>query len=154
VEESFVLYALKVHSFYCKKGETVEITLEELKNKNACSEHLELFKRHFGESVKLTREVLIAAPSQGFNLDWLAENFLSEYQRAEYQRVTAPALAEYERVTAPALAEYERVTAPALAEYERVTAQALAEYERVEAQAWAEYKRVKAQALADILQLD
>jgi cell division septum initiation protein DivIVA len=121
----------------------VEITLEELKSKNACSEHLELFKKHFGESVKLTREVLIAAPSQGFNLDWLAENFLSEYQRAEYERVTADAWAEYKRVTAPALAEYERVTAPALAEYERV-----------EAQAWAEYKRVKAQALADILQLD
>jgi hypothetical protein len=132
----------------------VEITLGELKNKNACSEHLELFKKHFGESVKLTREILMAAPSQGFNLDWLAENFLSEYQRAEYERVKADALAEYERVKAPALAEYERVKAPAWAEYKRVKAQALAEYERVTAPAWAEYERVTAPALADILQLD
>ena len=42
-----------------------------------------------------------------------------------------PAWAEYERVTAQALAEYESVKAPAWAEYERVAATALAEYTRV-----------------------
>jgi cell division septum initiation protein DivIVA len=141
------------------------VTLERLKNKNACSEHIKLFEKHFGESVRLTREVLIAAAPQGFNLDWLAENFLNKKQRAEYKRVEADALAqcerveadawaEYKRVTADALAQYQRVKAPALAQYQRVETPALAEYQRVTADALAQYQRVKAQALADILQLD
>lgn len=92
------------------------ITIAWLKERDACSDMVDLFEQVFGESVEITRETLLKAAETGQAPSWLADELLNDAALAEYQRVTAPALAEYQRVKAQALAEYERVKAPALAD--------------------------------------
>ncbi len=82
--------------------------VDQLTKARACSEQIELFRSTFGESVNVT-EALCAKYFDKFYWNWAAGNLLSAQGRAEYERVTGPALAEYERVTGPAWAEYERV---------------------------------------------
>jgi uncharacterized membrane protein YqiK len=138
-----------------------QITLDHLKQHQACNEQVRLFAATFGASASLTLKNLNKAIKAGLQINWLT-NLLTPENWAEYKRVRAPAWAEYERVRdtawaeykrvrAPAWAEYERVRAPAWAEYQRATAPAWAEYERVAAPAWAEYQRVTARTLLKLL---
>src|SRR5208282_2710189 len=96
----------------------MRLHIQQLIDRKACQEQVDLFRAKFGESVDITEELCVSVATE-FNFDWAAQELL-----------TAPALAEYECVTAQALAEYERVTAQAQAEYKRVTTQAWAEYQR------------------------
>ena len=86
------------------------LTLQRLKDLDACTEQLALFESTFGESVEVTPELCVSVADK-FNFVWAARYLLSQSARTEYGRVRAPAWAEYERVTAPVLAEYERVLA-------------------------------------------
>ena len=79
------------------------LTLQQLKDANACHEQVSLFQRTFGESVEVT-VALAEQYAQQFNFGFAARHFL-----------TAPALAEYVKVTAAARAEYDKVIAAAFA---------------------------------------
>jgi hypothetical protein len=103
----------------------MRITLQQLTDKDACQEQVDLFRALFGDSVDVTEE-LCASVAGKFDFDWAASSLLAPSARAEYKRATAPAWAEYKRATAPAWAEYKRATAPARDEYERATAVAFA----------------------------
>jgi len=107
--------------------------INQLIKNHACGEQVELFRSTFGD----------------FDIAWAAENLLSASARAEYHKVTAPALTEYDKVTASARAEYHKVTASARAEYDKVTDPARAEYHKVKATALAEYDKVMATARAE-----
>ena len=108
----------------------MEITLQQLRELEACEDQAKLFEATFGDAAELTVENADRAVEARLNTDWLASRTLTAAAREEYQRVKAPALAECQRVEAHALAEYERVEAHARAEYERVRDAAWAEYQR------------------------
>jgi hypothetical protein len=108
----------------------IKITSRLLKSKRACAEQVALFKELGGDTKLLTKELFLTHVSK-FNIQWAVNNLLTSAQRAEYKRVSGPAVAEYERVRGLAYAEYERVSGPAVAEYKRVRGLAWAEYERV-----------------------
>jgi hypothetical protein len=112
------------------------LKLSTLVEHNACSGQTKLFKKMFGNSVRVTEKLCLSVADK-FNFSWAARNLLTPEALAEYCRVTAPALAEYDRVTASAWAEYDRVAAPAWAEYCRVAMPVWAEYDRVTASAFA-----------------
>ena len=118
------------------------ITLDMLRQHNACSDQQELFVDTFGQSAKLTRRNWARAIKVGLSVFWM-ERLLS-----------APAWAAYVKVRALALAEYVKASAPAQAEYEKVRDAALAEYEKVRALALAEYVKVRDAALYDALVAD
>jgi hypothetical protein len=135
------------------------LTLQQLKDADACNAQVVLFRQTFGVSVEVTGE-LAEQYAQQFDFGFAAQRFLSapalaEYKkvaapaRAEYDKARAPALAEYKKVAAPARAEYDKARAPALAEYKKVAAAARAEYDKVIAPAYAEYHKVRAQAFAN-----
>jgi hypothetical protein len=123
------------------------LTLQQLKDANACHAQVSLFQRTFGESVEVTVE-LAKQYAQQFDFGFAAQRFLSAPARAEYDKVAAAAWAEYDKVRAAAFAEYHKVIAPARAEYDKVAAAAWAEYHKVIAAAWAEYDKVIAAAFA------
>ena len=65
------------------------ITLQWLKNRGACKWQLRLFKRRYGESVKVTKVECLAVANM-FDFDWLASHSLSPkawciYNRACYR---------------------------------------------------------------------
>ena len=119
------------------------ITLTQLTEKHACREQRELFKQTFGESVKLSEELVIKFASQ-FSINWCAENLLTSENNFLYEKQIAPLLAEYEKQHAPLLAEYEKQIAPLLAEYEKQRAPRYAEYQKQIAQLLAEYEKQRA----------
>jgi hypothetical protein len=118
-----------------KKSRLLKLsTLIEL---GACSDQVELFRKTFGESVRVTEKLCLSV-SDKFAWTWAASHLLSAL--TEYARVRALAWAEYKRVISLACSEYERAIAPAVAtraEYERITAPARTEYERAKALAFA-----------------
>ena len=122
--------------------------LKTLTDQGACDEQVELFRKRFGESVRVT-DTLCIKVAQDFDFSWAARHLLSDSVLADYERVKAAARADYDRVTVAALADYRRVKAAVLADYRRVKAAVLADYERVKAAAWADYDRVTAAVLAD-----
>ena len=69
----------------------MNITIKWLKEKNACSDQVELFKKTFGEKATLNLPNLKKAATSGLNIDWFAEHFLS-----------APALKAYDEARATA----------------------------------------------------
>ena len=73
---------------------TKTVTLAWLREHRACADQVAIFKEEWGESADITRPNLERAAALGLDLYWLAERCL-----------TAPALAEYQRLTAPALAD-------------------------------------------------
>ena len=88
--------------------------LKALTDLGACAGAVKVFRKRFGESVRVTEALCIKA-AQDFDFGWAARHLLSESAWADYRRVTAPALADYERVKAAAWADYERVKAAAFA---------------------------------------
>ena len=118
------------------------ITIDMLRQHNACSDQQELFVTTFGKSAKLTWRNWSKAIKAGLSVSWV-ECLLSD-----------PALAEYKKVSDPAWAEYEKVRDAALAEYKKVSDPALAEYKKVRDPAWAEYEKVRDAALYEALVAD
>ena len=137
-----------------------KITLQQLKDLDACQDQVDLFADTFGDEVIIKSEKharKLADKYPEFDYGWIAVNMLSEAARAEYKEVRGPAWAEYQEVLDAAFAEYEKALEAALAEhrkgldstwasYLKVRASALAEYEEVRGPAWAEYRKVRAAA--------
>jgi hypothetical protein len=102
------------------------LTLQQLKDADACNAQVSLFQQTFGASVEVTVE-LAEQYAQQFDFDFAARHFLTAAAYAEYDKVRAAARAEYNKVRAPAYAEYYKVTAAAAwAEYDKVIAAAFA----------------------------
>ena len=101
------------------------LRLQTLIDKGACAEQVELFRKLYGDKVRVTQKLCVAVADK-FSFDWAATKLLSASAGAEYERDMAQVWAEYQRVMASAGAEYERVMASAWAEYQRVKARAFA----------------------------
>ena len=84
--------------------------------------------------------------SGGMSKIGLPLDLLNDLGKAEYKKITNPALAEYNKIKDQALAEYKKIADPALAEYNKIKDPALAEYNKITDQAWAEYNKIKDQA--------
>ena len=104
------------------------LTLAHLKSLGACEDQVELFESRFGESVELTKELMIEQ-SKDFDLDWLADEILSTDDLKAYDEAIASALKAYEEAEAPALKAYEEAAAPAWKAYEEAVAPALKAYD-------------------------
>ena len=90
------------------------LRLQTLIDKGACAEQVELFRKLYGDKVRVTQKLCVAVADK-FSFDWAATKLLSASVWAEYERDMAPAEAEYQRVKASAWAEYGRVRARAFA---------------------------------------
>ena len=78
------------------------LTLQQLRDVRACDEQVELFKQHFGDSVRVT--VARAKKfSTVFNFDFAARHFLSTAARKVYEDTRAAAWKVYKDTCAPAL---------------------------------------------------
>jgi hypothetical protein len=64
-------------------------TLQEL---DACADQVRLFRKCFGESIRVTKALCVKV-AQDFNFDWAAQNLLTPAAWAEHQRVAARAFA-------------------------------------------------------------
>jgi hypothetical protein len=83
------------------------LKLSTLIDLGACSDQVELFRKTFGESVRVTEKFCLSA-SDKFSWRWAAYQLLSAQRLTEYERAIAPAVAtraEYERITALAFAQ-------------------------------------------------
>ena len=82
----------------------MKVTAAQLEGWYACGEQVTTFRSEWGESVTLTRAVLLRAAELGLDLEWWLGRTRPDLV-TEYEKVTAPAWAEYQKVTAPALAD-------------------------------------------------
>ena len=78
------------------------ITLDMLRQHDACSDQQELFVATFGQSAKLTRRNWARAIKVGLSVSWM-ERLLSDAALAEYVKVRDAALAEYVKARDAAL---------------------------------------------------
>ena len=111
------------------------ITLQQLIDKDACKDQVELFKKTFGDSVEVTRELAIKY-AQYFDFIWAADNLLD-----------APAWKIYKETIAPALKLYKETTAPAWKLYKETSDTASKLYEETIAPAWKLFVETRAPAL-------
>ncbi len=72
----------------------MKITIEQLKDFDACEDQRDLFAKHFGTEVEIT-EVLCAEVAGIFDWGWAAENLLSNEGRVEWERAVAVAAAPH-----------------------------------------------------------
>ena len=93
------------------------ITYKQLIDKKACEKQRELFKKIFGQSVTLTKDIVKKYGSQ-FDVNWLAKNFLNEKDYREYYEKREPFLKEYNEKCEPFLKEYEEKRELLWKEYE------------------------------------
>ena len=89
------------------------ITVEMLKQIDACEDQVELFEQVFPKGAPVSMRSLAKAQKAGLDV-FFAERLLTGPAWAEYEKVTGPALAEYEKVGGPAWAEYEKVSGASL----------------------------------------
>jgi hypothetical protein len=68
---------------------TTVITLAQLREAGACKSQLDLFKKRFGESVRVTEELAIQYGPE-FDTEWAAMNLLSPSVYDEYVAALAP----------------------------------------------------------------
>ncbi len=76
-------------------------------------------------------------------------DILNDKGKAEYNKITKPALAEYEKIEQPAWVEYEKIEQPAMAAYKKIIQPAWAEYKKIEQPAMAAYKKIIQPAWAE-----
>ena len=88
------------------------ITLQQLKDKDACTPQLLLFKETFGKSVTLTEELCIKH-AQDFDWSWAAYNLLSAPARKVYNETSESAWKVYDKTRAPAQKVYNETLASA-----------------------------------------
>ena len=119
------------------------LTLQQLLDANACTEQVQLFREHFGESVIVTVAKAKKFASM-FDFFFAARTFLSKQGWAEYEKQRAPLLAEYLKQSDTLSAEYQKQRDTLWAEYEKQRGTLLAEYEKQHAPLWAEYVKQRA----------
>ncbi len=95
----------------------MQITYQELQAKGACANQLALFKKHFGPSVVVTLEAVLAV-ADVFNWDWAARNLMSPKACKVYQDAIAPACKVYDDAIAPAQKAYRDAKMPIWKAYE------------------------------------
>jgi len=104
----------------------MRITVNDLKEKGACLQQLDVFRAEWPDGGEITLAGLYRAVELKLDLEWFASKFLSSIFLSEYKRQMARLRAEYIRQTAsnssPILAEYKRQMALFIAEYKRQTA--------------------------------
>ena len=113
------------------------ITLQVLKDHNACLGQVELFERFFGSEVIPTRELALKH-ARDFDWHWAASTLLSPKSWMAYKEATAPALKAYREAVAPALKAYDEAEALALKAYKEATDPALKAYDEATALAFLE----------------
>ncbi len=106
----------------------MQITYKELQAKGACADQLALFKKHFGPSVVVTLEAVLAV-ADVFNWDWAARNLMSPKACKVYQDAIAPACKVYDDAIAPAQKAYRDAKMPIWKAYEDAIAPAQKAYE-------------------------
>jgi hypothetical protein len=97
------------------------ITLKQLRKMAACDSQVELFKQTFGESVELTRKLVLAHACK-FDLHWFAYNYLKGKKLEAYDKAIAPAREACQKEIAPALEAYYKAIAPAEEAYKKARA--------------------------------
>ena len=96
----------------------MDITLELLVKKNACSDQVELFNEMFPEGVNVTQELCLIHVMR-FNWDWAAEHLLNEGKYEYYLGVRASSYRIFEARSENAYAEYQQIQNDARAKYEK-----------------------------------
>ena len=100
------------------------ITVEMLKQHNACKPQLRKFRKVFPAGAPVSVRSLAKAQKAGLDVLW-AEHLLTGPTLAGYKKATGPARAEYEKARRSALVECEKATRSASVEYLRATGSAL-----------------------------
>jgi hypothetical protein len=107
------------------------IPLALLRKKRACQEQLSLVESEWPQGIPLTQETAERFLKLELDIEWVANNLLTEQEQVEYERIAQPASAEYLRIIKPAWAKYENdCQKSAYAEYKRIAQPAYAEYKR------------------------
>ena len=75
------------------------ITLQQLRDHNACASQIALFQKYFGSEVELTPEV-VQKYAQEFDIYWCAQNLLTPELYERYYEAIAIALKHYEEAIA------------------------------------------------------
>ena len=81
------------------------VTLQQLKDYKACDRQVELFEKYFGNSVVLTKRIIKKYCSK-FDIDWLANEVLSDPLWKQYEDAVAPLRKQYEDAVAPLWKQY------------------------------------------------
>jgi hypothetical protein len=119
------------------------ISAELIRRKNACQEELALFIDTFGHGTVHVTEALCIEHGPKFNMNWAADNLLSQEGLALYMAEKVKADAVYNAAKQPALAEYD-------ASYSKDIDTALATYMSKINKAQAVYKATLAKAFGII----
>jgi len=121
----------------------MKITVEWLKNRQACESQIAVFAEEWPKGVTVTRNSLLRAASLNLDVEWLAGQILKPPARKAYDEATAPAWKAYGKATASAWKAYGEATASAWKAYGEAIASAQKAYD--EAIASALWKAVKNQ---------
>ena len=92
-----------------------KITLDQLKEHNACVEQLHLFKELFGKEVEVTVGKCVEYYDK-FDWAWAALHLLSDELYEKYFKIKRLAREEYLKIQQPAWEEYKKKTAQAFGE--------------------------------------
>lgn len=114
----------------------MKITLNQLKELEACEPQIILFEKKFGASVELTKELMIENSIE-FDLVWFANKILSKDLLKLYCDTMAPALKVYKETRDQALEAYDETKA-------QVFKETIAQASKV-------YDETKASVLFDLL---
>jgi hypothetical protein len=118
------------------------LSLAAIRKLKPCAKQYRLVKREWPDGVPVSIVSVRRAEELGVDVSWLAGNFLTGAARAEYEKVSNPALTEYKTARDAAWSENETVCDAALAENRTVCDAAWSEYETVVDAAWSEYRTV------------
>ena len=132
----------------------MKVTAAQLEGWHACGEQVTTFRSEWGESVTLTRAVLLRAAELGLNLDWWTGHALTTEQLAEYRKKRAPIDAESWKKRAALNAEYWKKLAVIVAESRKKLAPIDAEYQKKLAVIVAESRKKLAVIVAEVLALE
>lgn len=110
------------------------LTLAKLVEKSACIVQRDLFRRHFGDSVKITQDTVKSVASD-FNWKWAAENLLSVEGYKAYRNRQTRISKAYNKVYNAAIIEIRKV-------YDDATAEARKTYRAAVAGAGEDYDAV------------
>jgi hypothetical protein len=126
------------------------ITIQWLRNNDACDGQVNLIKRLFGETIELTQENWDKAIANDVEVSWL-EDYLSPNQRKKYDISIQPAKDECKKIQDPAVDEYEDVVGPVREAYKKIlwsnadyeTKQlAFVEYQKIQNPAFEKYNSI------------
>jgi hypothetical protein len=115
----------------------------------ACPKQVKLFRRLWGEQVRVTVPRMIKVADQ-FGWDWGARHLLTATATAwqAYDAATASARQAYQAARAPAWQAYQAATATAWQAYDAARATAGQAYDAAMAPAWQAYQAARATAFA------